>query len=85
MQVRYLLFLSRSWLSSEDAGIHGLYIFYHQAKQLVAETKHELRDGEKQEDGQTNYRATPNNKEQSKMYMSLHIIMYLCERDFVGL
>lgn len=38
--VRYLLFLSSGWFSSEDAGIHGLDILYHQAKQLVAEAEH---------------------------------------------
>lgn len=37
-----LLFLSRSWLSFEDTGVHGLNILHHQTKELVAETKHQL-------------------------------------------
>lgn len=45
-QVIYLLFLSRGWLSFEDAGIHRLNVLHHQAEELVAETKYELEDRE---------------------------------------
>lgn len=45
--VRYLLFLPGGWFSFEDAGIHGFDVLHHQAKQLVAETEHELEEGER--------------------------------------
>lgn len=62
--VRYLLFLSRGWLSFEDAGIHGLDVLNHQAKQLVTETEHELREGGKQEDDQEASGETSSTTEQ---------------------